>query len=96
MTTIEKVGALVAKLGPLDEPPADDQPLFYAAMLTNSDAHRAGGGYGLDSLDRVEVAMEIEEAFDLAFGDADTESLNTVADLAAFVDRKLEEKARAV
>lgn len=38
----------------------------------------------IDSLDMVEIVMDIEEAFDVSIEDA--ENLKTVADLVAFID----------
>ena len=44
-----------------------------------------------DSLDIVEMLMEIEEAFDIDIPDADAEKLSTVGELCAYIDTKLSE-----
>lgn len=42
-----------------------------------------------DSLDIVEMLMEIEEAFDVDIPDEDAEKLTTVGELCAYIDEKL-------
>jgi len=44
---------------------------------------------GADSLDVVELVMALEEAFDLVVPDEDVESLRTLGDVAAYVDKRL-------
>jgi acyl carrier protein len=43
----------------------------------------------LDSLDIVEVAMAVEDAFDLEIGDGDIEQFKTVADLINYLVARL-------
>lgn len=43
---------------------------------------------GCDSLDRVELALEVEQTFDLDLTDDDVENIRTVADLVRLVDAK--------
>ena len=45
-----------------------------------------------DSLDDVELAMELEERFGLDISDEESHSLLTVGDAVNFVERKLREK----
>jgi len=40
---------------------------------------------GLDSLDCVELVMEMEKAFNMEIPDADAEKLSTVSDLVSYV-----------
>ena len=89
-----KILAFVSTLGPAGEPPRTDQPLFYTAAQESMAAARRRGNYGLDSLDRVEVAMFCEDAFPIAVHDPEIEELTTIDEIAALVDRKLEERAR--
>jgi acyl carrier protein len=51
-----------------------------------------------DSLDRIELMMAAEEAFDVAIDDPEAEAVKTVADMVALVNRKLaaQERTRAV
>lgn len=44
---------------------------------------------GLDSLDRVEVVMKIEEEFGIEVSDDDAERLQTVADAVRYVEKAL-------
>ena len=41
---------------------------------------------GADSLDVVELSMELEREFNLKFEDSDTEKIQTVADLYALIE----------
>ncbi|MGL5255597.1 MAG: acyl carrier protein [Proteocatella sp.] len=43
---------------------------------------------GADSLDMVEIVMEIEEEFDIEVEDADTASIITVQDIVDYVEKK--------
>ncbi len=43
---------------------------------------------GADSLDMVEIVMEIEEEFDVEVEDADTASIITVQDIVDYVEKK--------
>lgn len=47
---------------------------------------------GLDSLDGVELAMAMEEEFDLQIDDSQMRELATVADALAFVEKRLLDK----
>ena len=44
---------------------------------------------GLDSLDLVEVIMDVEEEFDIQFEDDEMMSLKTVADVLATIESKI-------
>ena len=44
---------------------------------------------GADSLDVVEMVMAIEEAFDIEIDDEDAEAMRTVADVEAYVAKRL-------
>ncbi len=47
---------------------------------------------GADSLDTVEMIMEIEDEFGIEIPDEDAEKLQTVGDAIEYVKRKVEEK----
>lgn len=47
---------------------------------------------GADSLDTVEMIMEIEDEFGIEIPDEDAEKLQTVGDAIEYVKRKIEEK----
>lgn len=44
---------------------------------------------GADSLDLVEVVMELEDAFDIEIGDEDAERINTVGDAVSYIKESL-------
>lgn len=50
---------------------------------------------GADELDRVELIIAIEEEFGIAIEDADAEKLLTFGDAVAYVEKKLQEKAKS-
>ncbi len=50
---------------------------------------------GADSLDQVEIIMEVEEAFGIEIPDADIDTLTTVAQMVAYVDARLAQQAHA-
>jgi acyl carrier protein len=47
---------------------------------------------GADSLDTVELMMEIEEAFGVSIEDEDAEKIQTVQDAVDYLEKKLAEK----
>lgn len=53
---------------------------------------RFGEDLGIDSLDRVELVMEIEEAFKVKFEDVEMEKITTVKDAVELVEKKLSAK----
>ncbi len=44
---------------------------------------------GADSLDTVELVMEIEDSFDLSIPDEDAEKIQTVGDAITYIEQKL-------
>lgn len=46
----------------------------------------------IDSLDQVEITMEVEQAFGIRIEDYESRGFNTVADIVNLVERKLEER----
>jgi acyl carrier protein len=44
---------------------------------------------GADSLDMVDLAMNIEEAFDITVDDSDLEGIKTVGDAVAYIEKNL-------
>jgi acyl carrier protein len=47
---------------------------------------------GTDSLDSVELVMAIEEKFDIAIADEDVESLQTVGQTVAYIDKRRQQR----
>lgn len=45
---------------------------------------------GADSLDVVELVMELEDAFDIEISDEDAEKIATVGDAVCYIDSKLQ------
>lgn len=66
-------------------PPKDQQQLFFKDA-TRPTAACNEGCYGLDSLDRVEMAMMLEEEFGIEISDDQVEKLNTLEDIVRFID----------
>ena len=48
---------------------------------------------GADSLDQVELVMALEEEFGAEIRDEDADSLNTVGDAIAYIEKRLADKA---
>jgi acyl carrier protein len=46
---------------------------------------------GADSLDVVELVMELEDEFDLQFSDEDSEKIVTVGDAVSYIESKINE-----
>lgn len=42
-----------------------------------------------DSLDAVEVVMELEDEFDIEIPDEDAESFSTIGDIVKYIDKKI-------
>ena len=45
-------------------------------------------GLGMDSLDKIELVMALEEEFEVVLVDEDVERCKTVADVAALIERE--------
>jgi acyl carrier protein len=90
MKTIDKVTEIVTDASNEGDPPRPDQLLYFDAMVSNSLQHRDEGGYGLDSLDGVEIVMALEEEFGVDIPDSVAESgeFTTVAGIAAWIDQQ--------
>ena len=72
-TTQDKIRSIVAsKLG------LDESEITPEKNLSND--------LGADSLDVVELSMDLEREFNLKFEDADTEKIETVADLYKLIE----------
>lgn len=54
--------------------------------------HRFDEDLGLDSLDLVELSMEVEEKYDILINDQALEKLKTVKDMVDYVARELGKK----
>ena len=46
------------------------------------------GDLGADSLDVVELVMELEDEFDMEISDEDAESMTTVGDAVTYIEKK--------
>ena len=42
-----------------------------------------------DSLDKVEMIMSIEDAFDIDISDSDAESFNNIGDIVSYIENKM-------
>jgi acyl carrier protein len=51
---------------------------------------------GADSLDAIEIVMDLEEAFNLEIPDADSEKMNTVEDTVIYLAQKYKNKLSKV
>ena len=51
-----------------------------------------GTDLGFDSLDGVELCMEVEKAFNIAFTDQEMETFNTVQDVVNMTEEKIKAK----
>lgn len=58
----------------------------------NASPVRDASGAHLDSLDKVELTMEIEDAFDIIVTDEAAQGLHTIAEFAAFIDQARAER----
>jgi len=76
--TIDKIAAAIQEITCGKKPPEPGESLR---------------DYGVDSLDTVEVAMEVESLFGIEIDDADFENANTVLEIAALVERLTENVA---
>jgi acyl carrier protein len=76
MSTLEDVKTIIA-----------DYLDINVAKLTESSNLR--DDFGIDSLNFVELVMELEEKFQIRISDEDVEHVETVGELAAVVDRLL-------
>lgn len=47
---------------------------------------------GADSLDAVEIVMDIEDAFDLSIPEEDAEKIQTIGDAVEYVEKAVEQK----
>lgn len=91
-TTLQIVSAMVGETaGVLPGEILDDQQLFYDAGQMSHTQALAGGTAGLDSLDRVELTMMIEEEFSIEVpdGDVNDKRFETIAGIAAYIDERL-------
>ncbi len=50
---------------------------------------RLADDLGADSLDRIEIRMAIEEAFDIEIPDEDADKLKTVGEIVEYVDAQI-------
>ncbi len=66
----------------VNDPANYDVPIFEAN-------DEEGVGFGLDSVDVIEVIIAIKEGFDVKIGNDEMEILTTVSSIADFVEKKL-------
>lgn len=99
LTTLDRVRKLVmaTDAGACADNITDEMPLFYDATTTSHTAAIAAGGAGFDSLDRVDIAMALEEEFGIEIPDDDmeakgtkvSETWNTITGIAAYINGRL-------
>lgn len=96
--TEEKIANLISPMLPVGANITPDAALWHGDVSFPSGPHPAASQDPLDSLDRVDLSMQLEEQFEISISDADAgdyAKFGTVAAIAAFVDQKLAEKAAA-
>lgn len=74
-TVEERVISLIANATALDE-----------AVLTGTDTYQE---LGLDSLDRVDLAMAVEDEFNIIITDEQMKSFETISDTVSFIEEHL-------
>lgn len=77
MDTMQKVKEIISRQTDIDEEKLSDNTTLEDIVA--------------DSLDIVEMLMEIEEAFDIDIPDEEAEKLSTVGELCDYIDTKLSE-----
>ena len=77
MDTMQKVKEIISRQTDIDEEKLSDNTTLEDIVA--------------DSLDIVEMLMEIEEAFDIDIPDEEAEKLSTVGELCNYIDIKLSE-----
>lgn len=77
MDTMQKVKEIISRQTDIDEEKLSDNTTLEDIVA--------------DSLDIVEMLMEIEEAFDIDIPDEEAEKLSTVGELCSYIDIKLSE-----
>jgi acyl carrier protein len=65
----------------------------YAGRSRATTTSRLTEDLQMDSLDRVELAMDVEETFDLAINDDDSEGWTTVGSIVAYVTQHTRSEA---
>ena len=55
------------------------------------DSSELVGDLGADSLDAVEIVMEVEEAFEIEISDEDADKFKTVGDIVNYITRRIGE-----
>lgn len=75
MDTIKKIKEIIGRQTDIDEEKLNENTTLDDVVA--------------DSLDIVEMLMEIEEAFDIDIPDSDAEKLTTVGELCAYIDERL-------
>ncbi len=66
--------------------------MFEAVELR--DEHWLAGDLNFDSIDSVDAVLSLEDEFEITIPDDDVERLHTVADVVAYITRRLEEAAK--
>ena len=63
--------------------------IAYMGVNSISDASDLSADLGIDSLDRIELTMDLEEEFDIRIRDDDVEGARTVGDVVRIVEASL-------
>jgi hypothetical protein len=93
MDALPKVREILAYLSGVDRFPDD---IRLGAIGIGGVCGPHDGTLGLDSLDRLEAAMALEEAFEVEIGEEDSEreEMRTPEGIAAWIEAKLEREGR--
>ena len=76
MSTFEKVKAIV-----VDQLGVDEKAVTLNTSFVDD--------LGADSLDTVELVMELEKAFEIHVSDADAEQFHTVGDVITYIEKNI-------
>jgi acyl carrier protein len=93
---IENIRKMVQETG-TEANVTDDMILFYDASQGGHHSAIDRGEAGLDSLDMVELVMNVEETFEIDVPDCDVEdnpNWTTIAGIASYVESRLEQEGR--
>jgi len=90
---VEKVRDVVAEHLGIEAYEIDPEKAIYHSTSGMVIATPRGDDLGADSLDIAEIALGVEEAFEIDIPDSDLEGINSVASMARYIQERLEADA---